>query len=180
MGIALRRKLLVAAAVIIAVSISSIAVAYYWTNQIDTSWIETVNNQLESYHSYVNETQAANSPITMAFIRMYYRFENGSSVLLYYGEGDTLSIYLTNLLGQANIQKGTLNLSQANEIQSSSRALILTYRAGSAPGIFNAVAFKYGAAYFILDNKNQNLKGTILAELSGTERFNVLALGKLH
>lgn len=178
----MRKKVVIAAIIIIVLAVSSLAVGYYWTNlrnnQTDTSWVETAKNLLGNYHSYINETQPANSPITMSFIRMYYRLENGTSGLLYYGDGDTLSIYLTNLLKQASTKEDTMNWNQVHEILSTSKALTLSYRAGSAPGTFSEVTSKYNVAYFILDSQNEDMKGTIIAEFS-SDRFDVLALSKL-
>ncbi len=178
MALKKRTVLLILGLVILAISFAWIGYDWLRNNSVDTSWVETADNLMGNYHSCINDTGGWNSPITMSFIRMYYRVENGTDGLLYYGDGDTLSIYLTNLLKQANIQKGTMNWNQVHEILSFSKALILTYRAGSAPGTFSDVMRKYNVAYFIVDSQNEDMKGTIIAEWS-TDRYDILAVSKL-
>jgi hypothetical protein len=176
--IAMNKKTVIVIGAIVVLAVSFAVVGYNWyrNSQVDTSWVETANGLLSNYHSYINDTGGWNSPITMSFIRMY-TVGNGSSGLIYYGDGDKLSIYLTNLLKQANIQKGTVNWNQAEAILSSGKSVELTYRAGSAPGTFSDVPRKYNVAYFILDSQNEDMKGTIIAEGS-TDRFDILAVSK--
>lgn len=162
----------------IARTISFALVGYYLANnnQADISWVETVNNSLKDYEPYSNETQYTNPDVTLSARNMYL-VENGPEQLIYYGNGDTLSLYLGDLLKKANINKGPISEDYLDRALENDKVVILTYRS-SILHIIDSEA-KYYAGYFILkDNLNDLLKGTIIARENITNNLILLEMGK--
>ncbi len=125
--------------------------------QIDSSWVETVNNLLKTYETYPNQTQYANPEVTLSACNMYL-VENGSEQLIYYGNGDPLSVYLGELLKKTNIQKNAVSEGYLDKVLANDRVIILNYRLSILHMIDSDA--KYYAGYFILeDNLSEDLDG---------------------
>ena len=159
----MKRKIALAVGVLVVLSFTFSFLGYYWYlhSQVDLSWIEPANNLLRNYKAYPNETQYTNPEVTLSARNMYL-VENGSEQLIYYGNGDTLSLYLGDLLKEANMQKGPVSEDYLSKVLANDKVVTLRYRSSILHIIDSET--KYYTGYFILeDNLNDSLKGTIIA-----------------
>jgi hypothetical protein len=172
----LKRSKVIAIFVIAIFAVSLILVAYdsYRNTQVDTSWVETANNMLKDYPSFINVSQL-NDPSALMMTTQLHLIENGTDGLLHFGSEDNLTKYLINLLKQASIQKGTISQEQLNKILASGKAVEITFRF-----FLEVPPHHYNPTYFIVEsNQNQGLSGAIIVKDGQSPTLNILAVSKL-
>lgn len=171
------KRIAIAVVLITVIALFGALIGYYWANlnnkQIDTSWVAKAEGLVQNYQPY-NNTQSNSPNVTLAYCSMYL-VENGTEQLIYYGNGDTLSTYLGELLKNATIQKGTINQDHLDKVLATDRVVLLSYRI-SILHMSDPTA-KYYMGYFILeDNLNEGLEGTIIARDISSNNLSLLAV----
>jgi hypothetical protein len=139
--------------------------------QIDTSWIIDAKQLVQNYQPYTNNS---NPEVTLSYCNMYMA-ENGAEQLIYYGNGDTLSTYLGDLLRNATVEKGSTSEDYLARVLANDMVVVLTYRV-SILGMQHPEA-KYYQGYFILeDNLNEGLRGMVIAREMATNYLDLVAV----
>jgi hypothetical protein len=139
--------------------------------QADTSWIIVAKQLVQNYQPYAN---TSNPEVTLSYCNMYMA-ENGTKQLIYYGNGDTLSIYLGELLRNGTIYKGSTSEDYLDKVLANGTAIILTYRVSILATQYPEA--KYYQGCFILEDKlNEGLQGTIIAREMNTSDLVLLGV----
>jgi hypothetical protein len=161
----MKKRKSLAICIIVILSIVLVAVAYdeYARNQIDTSWIQTTNKMLTHY-SDLNESQLNGLDVSMSMqVRLV---ENNTKSLLHYGENE-LTNCLLNLANNAIIQKGTLTLTQLEDVLAKSKTIELTQR------------FWLDDNFILESSEYQNLVGCIIIKDTQSLNYNIQEVDKL-
>ncbi len=172
----MKKKTFIAVIIILVLAISFLLVGLYWANlgnhQIDTSWVAKAKELAKNYSPIT--TNFTTPDVAISYCNMYL-VRNGSEQLIYYGNGDTLSKYLGDLLNGPTIDKGTVSQDYLDKVLAKDEVVILGYRKSIfAPSHPTA---KYYMGYFILeDNLNQGPFGTIIGREISTSNLHLLAI----
>ena len=171
-----KRKRILVVGLVVVIALSSFVVAYYWykSTQIDTSWIQTVNNSLPNYPPYSNQTES-NIEGTIEYCRVYLS-ENGTEQLIYYGNGGTLGQYLTNLLKDANIRIGSISETKVTEVLGRDKVVTMAYRPSVL--MFGGQQRFYEGYFVLEDNLNEGLSGKIITVEVGKQGYSLWAISK--
>jgi hypothetical protein len=124
------------------------------------AWVAPVEQMLKEAKPYPTNNSLSH-PANPEVLNIYLN-QNGTQQLVYYGEGDNFSSYLTGLMEQINVE-GTQKVSEVylGKIMQTDKVVNLNYNLTMLST--EKSTQKYYSAYFVLeDNLNENLTGAIL------------------
>jgi hypothetical protein len=163
----MKKKVTLAVSIaIIALAISFAIVGYdYWSQhrQLDTSWVEEVNQMLQNVQPYPNGTKNTDPNVLMPYCRTYL-FENGTSELIEFGNADKdylISTHLNSLLRKVDVHLGAVSDEFLDKVFANGKVLMIDYRLST---MHFGGQQRFYRGYFILeDNLAEGTAGTIIA-----------------
>jgi hypothetical protein len=175
-----KRKRILVIVLAVVMALSSFVVAYYWYKsiQIDTSWVENVNQMVKEVTPYPNGY--SDPALLLSYCRVYL-IENGTSELIQYDatSNQTLSTYLTNLLIKANLQlqpSGSISSDFLDRVLASDKVVATNYRLSTLQ--FGGQQ-RFYVGYFVLkDNLNEDLVGKIIVGEVQKQGYSLWAISK--
>jgi hypothetical protein len=171
------KKTVLAAIMIIVFSVSVI-VGFYLTNlesntdQIDSSWVEDINQLLKNLTPYANSTEYSNPNILLSYCQTHL-YENGTSSLIEFGNAgndntNPVNTYLNNLLLKANLQlqqNGSISIDFLNRVLATDKVVEISYRLSTMQ--FGGQQ-RFSSGYFVLkDYLNEDLLGKMIVSEVG-------------
>lgn len=163
----LKRKFIIPS-ILISVGIISVALIVICQTtippaEVDTSWISTVEQMIENAKPYPPNNSSLSHPANPEYLNVYLQ-ENGTSRLIYYGNGGELSDYLNQLLESANLEKnhrvGELYISK---VMANDKVVTLSYNLTMLSNMADSTKRFYQGYFILQDNLDEGLSGAIFA-----------------
>jgi hypothetical protein len=183
------KKTVLAATILIIVLFVGVVVGFYLTNQksntdqIDSSWVEDINQLLKNVTPITNSTEYSNPNVLLSYCRTYL-YENGTSSLIEFGNAgnnvtDPVNTYLNNLLLKANLQlqqNGSISSDFLDKVLATDKVVEINYRLSTMQ--FGGQK-RFSSCYFVVkDYLNEDLLGKMIVSEVGKQGLSLWAISK--